>query len=202
MSTTTAARTDVFTYSDFCAMVRDDQKGDLIDGAIYMASPENIEANELFLWLATIMQLYVRKRKLGRVHGSRVACRLDDANAPEPDLLFVAEKNSGRLHRGGVDGPPDLAIEIVSPESVQRDYELKRRLYQRFAVSEYWIIDEHERRVTLLRLDARGRYREVAARKGIYRSQALAGFWLEPDWLWQRPLPDELEILGQLLAER
>jgi Uma2 family endonuclease len=198
---TTTARSGCFTYDDFCALVRDDQKADLIDGVIYMASPENIEANDLFLWLIVVMRLFARKKKLGKIYGSRVACRLDNKSAPEPDILFVANKNRDRLKRGGVEGPPDLAIEIVSPESVERDYDKKRRQYQRFKIPEYWIIDEHERKVTLLRLDARGKYREVAARKGIFHSQALEGFWLDPNWLWQEPFPDELEILKQLLGE-
>jgi Uma2 family endonuclease len=196
----TTARSGVFTYEDFCALVGDGQKGDLIDGVIYMASPENIEANETFLWLVTVMNMYVRKKKLGKIHGSRVACRLDNKNSPEPDILFVAEKNRGRLHRGGLKGPPDLAIEIVSPDSVERDYDKKRRQYQRFRIPEYWIIDEHERKVTLLRLDARGKYREVSPRKGVFHSQALEGFWLDPSWLWHRPYPDEIETVQRLLG--
>jgi Uma2 family endonuclease len=199
---TVAQRSGVFTYDDFYAIIHEYEKGDLIDGVIYMTSPENTEANALFVWLLTVMHLYVRRKKLGRIHGSRVACRLDDINAPEPDILFVAEKNLGRLKRRGVEGPPDLAVEIVSPESVDRDYEMKRRQYQRFKIPEYWIIDEEERKVTLLRLDARGKYREVAARKGHYHSQVLTGFWLDPNWLWQDPFPDELEVLNQLLGTR
>jgi Uma2 family endonuclease len=199
---TVAHRSGVFTYDDFCALVHDDQKADLIDGVIYMASPENREANDLFVWLLTVMQLYARRKKLGKIHGSRFACRLDDVNSPEPDILFVAAANVKRIKYGGVEGPPDLAVEIVSPESVERDYDKKRRQYQRFKIPEYWIIDERERKVTLLRLDARGKYREVAPRKGIFHSQALEGFWLDPNWLWQDPFPDELETLQKLLGGR
>ena len=72
---TTVVREGVFTYDDFCALVRDDQKADLIDGVIYMASPEGIAANVLFRWLFTLTHLFVRKRKLGQIYGSRVACR-------------------------------------------------------------------------------------------------------------------------------
>jgi Uma2 family endonuclease len=201
MGMTATARSGVFTYDDFHAIINDYQKGDLIDGVIYMASPESLEANRLFRWLFTVIGLYIRKRKLGEVFGSRVACRLDDKNSPEPDILFVAEKNRSRLHSGGIEGPPDLAIEIVSPESVERDYDKKRRQYQRFKIPEYWIIDEHELKVTLLRLDARGKYREVAPRKGILHSQTLEVFWLDPKWLWQDSLPDELEVLARLLDE-
>lgn len=195
-------RSGVFTYDDFCAILSDGRKGDLIDGAIYLDGPESVEANDLFGWLLALIGLYVRKRKLSTIHCSRVACRLDDKNAPEPDILFVAEKNRDRLHRGGVEGPPDLAIEIVSPESVERDYDKKRRQYQRFKIPEYWIIDEHERKVLVLRLDACGKYRDVAARKGIFHSQVIEGFWLDPNWLWQDPFPDELETLQLLLGGR
>ncbi len=197
----TATRRGVFTYDDFCALIREDQKADLIDGVIYMASPENKKANGLFIWLVTVLQLYVRRRKLGEIYGSRFACRLDDTNAPEPDILFVAAANLKRIKYGGVEGPPDLAIEIVSPESVERDYDDKRRQYQKFKIPEYWIIDEDERKVTLLRRDARGKYREVASRKGIFHSHVIEGFRLDPKWLWQDPFPDELETL-QLLLKR
>ena len=49
-------------------------------------------------------------------------------------------------------------------------------------------------------LDARGKYREVAPRKGIFHSQVIDGFWLDPNWLWQDPFPDELETLQLLLG--
>src|SRR6266542_725059 len=147
-----AARPGPHTFDDFCEMVREDQKADLINGEIYMASPENTDANELFLWLATLMNSFVRKRKLGKVYGSRVAVRLDDQNAPEPDILFVRTEHLDRVHRGRIAGPCDLAIEIVSPESVERDYEHKRALYGQFRIPEYWIIDEHEQVVHFLRL--------------------------------------------------
>ena len=51
----TATRTGVFTYDDFCSLVHDGQKADLIDGVIYMASPENTDAHELFGWLYTVL---------------------------------------------------------------------------------------------------------------------------------------------------
>jgi Uma2 family endonuclease len=200
MSTTTT-RSGEFTYDDFCALVRDGEKGDLIDGVIYMASPENIDANELEGWLSTLMRLFARKRKLGRVFVSRVACRFDNKNGPEPDILFVSTKHYARIKRGGIEGPPDLAVEIVSPESADRDYKKKRGQYEHFAIPEYWIVDEDLEKVTLLRLDRQGKYREVRARKGMLYSKVLPGFRLDPNWLWQDPRPDELEILQELLSE-
>jgi Uma2 family endonuclease len=194
MSTVTR-RSGVFTYDDFCARVSEDQKADLIDGVIYMASPENTNVNELMLWLAALMTLFAQRNKLGKVYGSRVACRLDDKNAPEPDILFVLAANLNRVKRGGIAGPADLAMEIVSPDSVERDYIKKKKQYERFGIREYWIIDEEEKKVTLFRLDDKGKYREVRPRRGMFHSNVLTGFWLDPNWLWQETLPDLAETL-------
>lgn len=194
-------RTGPYTFEDFCKIIRDDQKADLIDGVIYMASPENTDANQLFLWLASIMNIYARRKKLGNVYGSRVALRLDEEHGPEPDIAFVRTEHLDLVQRGFVAGAADLAVEIVSPESVERDYERKRELYEEYGISEYWIIDEMDQSVTLLRLK-KGLYHAVRPRKGELHSKVLTGFWLRPEWLWQQPLPDEIDTLETIMGEK
>ena len=194
-----AQRAGPHTYEDFCQMIREDQKADLINGVIYMASPENTDDNELFIWLVTVMNLFVRRNKLGQIYGSRVALRLAEKHGPEPDIAFVRTENLERVTRGGVVGPADLAIEIVSPDSVERDYYLKRELYAEYGIPEYWIIDEMDLSVMQLRLKQR-KYHEVRPKKGEIHSQVLTGFWLRPEWLWQAPRPDEIETLNTIVA--
>jgi Uma2 family endonuclease len=189
-----------YTFDEFCAVIPNGQKADLIDGVIYMASPDNTQAGELFMWFGGIVDFYVDERDLGKVYGLRIAFRLDDTNSPEPDIAFVRKDRLRLLRRGYFAGAPDLAVEIVSPDSVDRDYVTKRALYQEAGVREYWIIDPLQQKVTWLRLDAKGKYREVRPRKGELHSQVLPGFWLRPEWLWQEPLPKKMEILQQILA--
>lgn len=193
-------RHGINTFEDFCATIRSDQKADLIDGVIYMASPENTEANDLFCWLLTLLRLYAEEKNLGRVLGQRVALRLEDRNGPEPDILFVKEENADRIQRGHILGPVDLAIEIVTPDSAQRDYEEKRNQYEQHGIFEYWIVDEELQTVTALRLSAKGKYREVKPVKGILHSTSLPGFWLRLEWLWQDPRPKTMATLLQLLG--
>jgi Uma2 family endonuclease len=138
---------------------------------------------------------------LGSVYGPRVAFRINDAESPEPDVAFVRSERRHLLRRGFVAGPPDLAIEIVSPDSVERDYVAKRHQYREAGVSEYWIIDEDNQRVTVLKLDARGRYREVRPRQGKYVSRVLPGFFLRAEWLWRDPLPKAADLLNRILKE-
>ena len=106
------------------------------------------------------------------------------------------------LHRLGdtyLTGPADLAVEIVSPESVGRDRGEKFYEYERAGISEYWLLDPQIRRAEFYQLGSEGQYHLIAPDKeGVYRSTVLPGFWLRVDWLWQRPLPRMLDVLREL----
>jgi Uma2 family endonuclease len=179
-------------------LIQPEQKADLIDGVIYMDSPENSDSHRLFRWLYCLLTDYSESRDLGEIFGSRIAFRLGENKGPEPDITFVRKDCLHLDRKGYFDGPPDLAIEIVSPESVQRDYVTKRALYQETGVAEYWIIDEQSRKVVLLRPDRKGQYREVRPKKGMLSSRVLDGFQLSPEWLWQTPRPFSAEVLDRM----
>ena len=192
-------RSGVFTYDDFCTLVKDGQKADLIDGVIYMASPDNTDAGDLFVWLIRILADFCDHHDLGKVLGSRIAFKLDDKNSPEPDIGVVLKAHLDKIERGHVLGAADVAVEIVSPESVERDYEKKRALYEKFKFPEYWIVDEELEKVTLLRLGKKGD-KEVRPRNGVLVSQVLPGFWFRPEWVWTQPRPRKADVLAEVLA--
>ncbi len=199
----TAARIpEPLTYDDFCTLVQDGQKADLIDGIIFMASPDNTDANDLNGWLYFIIRGFVDRFQLGKTFISRVACKLDEHNAPEPDIIFVSKRQIRKVLRGRVDGPPGVAIEFVSPGSVDLDYHRKRIQYEKFAVIEYWIIDEVKRKATFLRLGADGKYKEVQPRAGVFRNQVMEGFWLPLKWLWPETRPVCVDALAELIESR
>ncbi len=190
---------DFYTFDDFCFLVKDGQKADLIDGVIYMASPDSIESNRLSKWLLGVTDDYAIEKDLGECFMLRVAFRLDEKNAPEPDIGFVKKSGLHLVRKGYIAGPPDASFEIVSPESIERHYYKKKDQYEKYGVREYWIIDPMEETVTLLRLNKRGKYQEVRPKDGILHSEVIEGFWLDPNWLWQSPRPRKAEILKQLL---
>jgi Uma2 family endonuclease len=128
-----------------------------------------------------LLSLFVETLDLGEVLGSRVALRIDKKNSPEPDILFVRKARMHLVRWGHIAGPADLAMEIVSPDSVQRDYLTKRQQYEQAGIKEYWIIDEITRKVVLLRLGPNGKYREVRAKDGALHSRVVPGFWLRPE---------------------
>ena len=188
-------------FDEFCSLVTEEQKADLIDGVIYMASPENIEHNEISNWLGDLLRGFLRKKKLGgKVLSSRVAFRLDEMNSPEPDLGYVRPERAHLAKGGFVDGGPDLAVEIVSPDSVDRDYIKKRQKFAVAGIPEYWIIDPLEQKMMGLRLDKQGEYQKVKAKKDRLLSEVIPGFWVRPAWFWQDPLPDLDLVLEEILA--
>lgn len=191
-------RHDVGTFADFCAIVPDGQKADLLDGEIYMASPDNTDANDLNGWLYRLLSDFVQERNLGKVYVSRVAYRLDEHNGPEPDIGFVSQRRLRLVKRKHVAGAPDLAIEIVSPDSVLRDYRHKRQKHEEHGVKEYWIIDPDEQRTKFLELH-RGRFRDVEPMDGVYSSRVLPGFRLEVRWLWMKRRPTPFRLIQQML---
>ena len=192
-------RNGEYTFDDFLVLVAEDEKADLLDGVIYRASPESTDDNSLEAWLCRLLGGFVEELDLGEVYVSRVAFRITEKQGPEPDVSFVSEKRRRTIHRGFVAGPPDIAVEIVSPDSVQRDYVKKRQVYEYAGVREYWIIDPDELRATFLRL-VRGKFREVELEDGhIFSSQALPGFWLDVRWLWAKRLPSAFRLFQKMI---
>lgn len=186
------------TFDDFLVLSPEDQKADLLDGVIYISPPDYPDHNDLLGWLLAVLGNFIDGRQLGQLTVSRVAYRLSNNTAPEPDLAFVRANRLGIERRNCMDGSPDLAIEIVAPDSVERDYEDKRRCYEEAGVEEYWIIDPDEKRAKFL---VRGRQGFVEKRlKGnMFHSQVLPGLALDVRWLWQRPLPATRPIVQKLL---
>lgn len=116
----------------------------------------------------------------------------------EPDLMFVTRERMQLVQPTFLDGPADLVVELVSPESIGRDRGEKFVEYEAAGVREYWLIDPIRQQAEFYLLGADGRYRLGPLDEGIYRSQVLAGFWLRVAWLWQKPLPPVLSVLKEL----
>jgi Uma2 family endonuclease len=107
----------------------------------------------------------------------------------EPDLLFIAREHLERLLPNRLDGPADLVIEVVSPESQERDRVTKLREYERAGVAEYWLLNPDRRDARFYQLVDRQYVQVSPIPDGTYSSRALSGFWVRVDWFWQDPLP-------------
>lgn len=195
----TYSERDLVTVDDFFALVPDGQKADLIDGVIYMASPDSTRNDQLAGFIRFLVQGYARVKRLGKVFGSRFAFELSHIRAPEPDVAFVSMARLHLVEATRMKGAPDIAVEIVARESRTRDYFEKKNLYETAGVLEYWIIDPLQRRAEFYRLKD-GQYHLVPLEQNrIFCSEILEGFWLDVEWLFADELPDEFEMLQEIL---
>jgi Uma2 family endonuclease len=192
--------TEIYTVDDFFALIPEGQKADLIDGVIYVASPDTPRHNLVAGLIQVVLDGYASAHGLGTVFVSRVAFELTRIDSPEPDVAFVAVEHLDRVEEGKVIGPPDVAVEVVSRWSKSRDYGAKLRQYEAAGVREYWLIDGRARSATFYRLRD-GRFVAAELERGhIFRSEVAPGFWLDVRWLFANPLPDKFECLKQVLA--
>lgn len=130
-----------FTYADY-RQLPDDKRYEVIEGELLVTPAPNTRhqliLSHLFLKLGT----FVAAAGLGNVLPAPTDVILSDENVVQPDLLFVAKERRGILDpKGGVRGAPDLVVEILSPSTASRDLMAKRKLYSKYAVSEYWVVD-------------------------------------------------------------
>lgn len=200
MSAEKTRRVEWRNVEDFFALVEDGQKADLLDGIIYMASPDTPRNNQIANFVQVLLTNYVSKRGLGQVFASRVAFVLTEFDAPEPDVAFVATDRLGSVDESRVYGGPNVAVEIVSRDSRSRDWVKKRRLYEQAGVAEYWLIEPRKKKAAFLQLSENGYEAIPLDADRFFRSQAVPGFWLDVDWLFQNPLPSEWDCTNEILA--
>lgn len=167
-----------------------------VDGQIILMSPASIEHQDLILFIARLLADFVDRWQLGHVWTMGVSMRLRRRpSGREPDVLFLSHANADRLRPTYLDGPADLAVEIVSPDSIERDLVEKVREYEAHDLPEYWAVDPLRRQAHFRQLGPDGRYRLIEPdADGFYRSAALPDYRLRVAWLWQRPLPRLADI--------
>ncbi len=168
-----------------------------VDGEIITMAAASIRHELIVSFVEFILKGYVRRHDLGLVFGSNAAMKLDaQRRGREPDLLFIKREREHLLRENYLDGPADVVIEVVSPESIGRDRGEKFIEYEAAGIPEYWYLDPQRQEAEFYRLDAHGRYRLAPVTGGVFHSQVVTGFWLRVAWLWE--LPNELDVLREL----
>jgi Uma2 family endonuclease len=190
------------SFEEFLAWAPDQVQAEWVDGDILIMSPASTEHQRLHGFLFTLLRLFVELRQLGEVFSAPFLMRLPARpSGREPDIVFLATEHADRLRETYLDGPADLVVEIVSPESDARDRGEKFVEYEAAGIPEYWLIDPTRREGWFYRLGSDQRYHAAPLEpNGRYHSTVLPGFNLQLGWLWQRPLPAVLQLLQQLEA--
>jgi Uma2 family endonuclease len=179
--------------ADFCEWV---------EGIVIKMSPETLRHDPLIYYVRNLLDVYFTLRPIGKVLDAPFVMR-SHPKAPrrEPDSQVILNTNSGVLTDTFMDGPADVCIEIVSPDSVDRDYTEKPPEYQKGGVREYRILDPLENKTRFYRLNDVGvyvLYSEDA--EGNYRTPLLQDLEFHVPTLWQLRLPDPIAVVEAVKA--
>ena len=152
------------TYTDYLT-TPEDERYELLNGELIMAPAPLTDHQYVLGNLYLAVRLFVDAGDLGVVYISPTDVMLSDVDVVQPDLLFVSHARAHIITRENIQGAPDLVVEVLSSSTATRDETVKRTLYARCGVKEYWLVDPDTRTVRVLLLD-RHHFEEV----GIYRS--------------------------------
>jgi Uma2 family endonuclease len=129
------------TYDDFLLFPDDGKRHELIDGEHYV-TPSPSRKHQAISWnLTIIIGSYLESHPVGRAFAAPFDVVFSNFDVVEPDLLFISNARLEALTSKNVQGAPNLVVEIGSPSTRRRDEIIKRKLYERFGVEEYWVID-------------------------------------------------------------
>ncbi|WP_217595092.1 Uma2 family endonuclease [Cohnella sp. GbtcB17] len=148
-------REQIVTYEMYADMPDDGNRYEIFDGKLELMSGPNIFhqaiSGKLHLLLQSCTSNYI-------VLYSPLDVILSKTNVMQPDLVLVSKDRWEIVSKRGVEGAPDLAVEILSPGSRKRDRVRKHAVYEKHGVSEYWIVDPTARTLEQFIL-VDGRYR-------------------------------------------
>lgn len=157
MSNTDPVRANVeWTYADYRLMPDDGLRYEVIDGDLLVTPAPSISHQRASKRIQTELILQIEHRGKGVVYNAPVDVIFSDRRTVQPDLLVVRAERTSIISERGVEGAPDLIVEILSPSTEKTDREIKRKLYASEGVGEYWLVDPAARTVEVLTLTRSG----------------------------------------------
>ena len=184
---------------DFYRLAGEDSDWEYLDGRIVVHSPASNRHEDIFRFLFLLLGSWLDRKGGGILRGSRYPMRLDPLWSPEPDLMVIREERKALLGEHRLEGPADLAVEIVSKSDSHLIYKEKLPRYREAGIPEIWIVDPLRCEVLVDRL-ASGVRESRTVTAGPVASTAVPGFRIEAEWLWAAELPAVHDCLIRILG--
>ena len=172
----TAGTPTKLTYDDYLNLPDDGRRYEIIDGELYVNPAPNIRHQPVSRNIFRRLDGWVLPRNLGEVFYAPCDVVLSEIDVLEPDILFISTARLTILTRANVKGAPDLVIEVLSEGTRRYDETTKRKRYEHFGVSEYWLADPENYSFRILR-GVGGRFEEIEVGTTI-TTPLLPGFSL------------------------
>ncbi len=137
----------VLTYEDYCRLPNDGRRYEILDGEIAVTPAPSPRHQEVVVNLLRILDDHVRSRRLGKVYVAPIDVILAPTSVVQPDLVHMSAERLSLVTSRGIEGPPDLAVEVLSPTTSAQDRGSKLQLYARYGIRHCWLVDPESRRL-------------------------------------------------------
>ncbi len=148
---TTTLEKKRYTYEDYLK-TPDAQRYELIEGELNMTPSQIPNHQRIIKRIALLLENFITANNLGEVFFSPLDVYFDNENVFEPDILFISKERAHIIGEKNIQGAPDLVVEVLSESNAYHDLVKKKKIYARFGVKEYWIVDPLEKNVDIYSL--------------------------------------------------
>lgn len=131
----------------------DGNRYELIEGELYVSTAPGIPHQLVLLNLQTALDIYLHANAIGKIVPGAGAV-FSNFDAVIPDLVYVSNERWAEIVANDrFNAAPEIVIEVLSPgaENRRRDLVAKRRLYHKYGVQEYWVVDQENQSVLVHR---------------------------------------------------
>ncbi|HEX8275762.1 MAG TPA: Uma2 family endonuclease [Longimicrobiaceae bacterium] len=141
-----------WTYAEFARLPDDGNRYEVIAGELHVTPAPRPLHQRTIARLGFLLESFTRENGLGWILPGPVDVLFAEGDFLEPDLVFVRRERLQVVTERGIEGAPDLVVEVASPSTARMDRGVKRERYARFGVPEYWVVDADARSVEVYRM--------------------------------------------------
>lgn len=169
------------TYSEYLEFTPPDSaKYQLIQGELVSMTSPSAKHQSILLNLVFLLQSYLRNNPVGKLFLAPMDVVLGETNIVQPDLFFLSNDKLNQIQDSCIQGPPDFIIEILSPSTAYYDLVVKKKIYEKSSVSEYWIVDPQMETLDVFCLkNQKYEPTQQIEKQGKVSSLVLTGFTLD-----------------------
>ena len=153
------------TYDDYCLLPNNGRRHEVIDGELFVTPSPRRAHQKVVTQLSRVLGNFVETRICGEVYVAPFDVVFSLFDVVEPDILYVSKERASVVTEKNVQGAPDLVVEVLSATTAEIDRTTKMKLYARYGVQEYWMIDPEECTAEIYRREAGG-FERVASLEG------------------------------------
>ena len=139
------------TVKDYIELPEGPPYYQLIEGKLIMSPGPSYShqrtVGRVFLELSRLLE----EKGLGEALISPIDVYLDEKNVFQPDIVVLLKEGKAKVEEKGIFGPPDVVVEILSPSTAYYDLIVKKEVYERVGVKEYWLLDPNRKTFEIYR---------------------------------------------------